>query len=62
MESFASTIVVFGIFALLCQIANITFLILDQRAKEDYRWFWVVGALFLGPILLIPYWFWGRER
>ncbi len=62
MESFGTTIVVFGIFAFLIQIATIAFVILDQNSKEDYRILWIVLMLFVGPIGLIPYWFWGRER
>ncbi len=62
MESFSTTIVVFGIFALLCQIASIAFIIIDQNAKEGFKWLWVLLVIFIGPIALIPYWFLGRER
>ncbi len=61
MESFASTIVVFGIFSLLCIIATVSFVCIDQKAKEDYKWLWIILAL-LGPVSLIPYFIWGRER
>ena len=62
MESYSTTIVVFWIFAVLCQIATIAFVFLDQNSKEQYKWLWVILMLFVGPIGLIPYWFWGRER
>ena len=62
MESYSTTIVVFWIFAVLCQIATIAFVVLDQNSKEQYKWLWVILMLFVGPIGLIPYWFWGRER
>ncbi|MBQ2592384.1 MAG: hypothetical protein II567_03785 [Candidatus Riflebacteria bacterium] len=61
MESFSTTIVVFWIFASLLWIANIAFIVLDENCK-DYRWAWVLGATICGPIILLPYWFLGRER
>jgi hypothetical protein len=61
MESFSTTIVVFWIFAVLLWIANIAFIVLDENCK-DYRWAWILGAIVFGPIILLPYWFLGRER
>ena len=62
MESFSTVIVIFGIFATLCQIAALTFIILDKDGKTDFKWVWCLLLLVLGPIILIPYWFWGREK
>lgn len=62
MESYSTVIVVFGIFATLFQLATLAFIILDKDSKKEYKWFWFIGMLFIGPIGLIPYWFWGRER
>ena len=62
MEYFASTIVVFWIFAGLFWLATLAFIALDKDAKSDYRWYWFAGSLFAAPIILIPYFIWGRER
>ena len=61
MESMANTIVIFGIFSFLWIVAQVSFVCLDQKAKEDYKWLWIILALF-GPVTLIPYFIWGRER
>ena len=61
MEHFATVIVVFGIISLLSIIATVTFVCIDKNAKEEYKWVWIVLA-FLGPVALIPYFIWGRER
>ncbi len=61
MESFSTTIVVFGVFATLLWIAAIAFIVLDEKSKA-YRWLWVLLAIIIGPIILLPYWFLGRER
>ncbi len=62
MESYGTVIVVFAIFAGLCQIALLSFVALDQNSKEDYRWLWFFILAFIGPIGLPFYWFLGRER
>ncbi|MBP5469549.1 MAG: hypothetical protein J6Z11_09935 [Candidatus Riflebacteria bacterium] len=61
MESFSTTIVVFGVFATLLWIASIAFIVLDEKSK-DYRWLWVLLTIIIGPIILLPYWFLGCER
>ena len=61
MESFSTAIVVFTIFAALFWIAALAFVALDKNAKE-HRWIWLVATLLIGPISVLPYWFWGRER
>ncbi len=61
MESFSTVIVVFGIFAFLIQFATLAFIVMDKDAKDEFRWIWFIIILIVGPIGLIPYWFWGRE-
>ena len=61
MASFSTTIVVFWIFAALLWIANLAFIALDENCK-DYRWAWIVASIFIGPLIILPYWFLGRER
>lgn len=62
MEYLSTTIVVYWIIAILIWLATMAFIILDKNKKEAYFWLWVALAFITGPIALLPYWFWGRER
>ncbi len=62
MEYLSTTVVVFWIFASLAYFATLAFIFLDKNAKEGFKWLWILLSIIIGPIILLPYWFLGRER
>lgn len=63
MEALAPTIVTFWVIASILWAVTLIFVAIDKNAKEDnhQRWKWFALAVFVGPIMLIPYFLWGRE-